>query len=164
MFRRALAGSAALSLIFLASTSHAHKFYVGGAHAAYSLGGATGPYSGFRQNIDLALFPLMLVTNKSRYIETYSGLTAGGSLMMGIGNSPSYASFEVGPAFSSFAGGIATLGPVWRQREVKFEGGTGGQLRVSVDVFLLEVGFRVLTIFSGRGETQATFSIGIGRF
>lgn len=160
----ALALGAGLAVLLGGGTSQARDLPFGGAHAAYGLGGATGPYRGFRQNLDLALFPVLLVMNRGRYIQTDSGLTAGASAVLGFGAYPSYASFEVGPAFSSIAGGVATLGPVWRFGSEKFAQGSGVQLRLSVDFFLVEVGLRVIKIVSGQGETQATLAIGVGRF
>jgi len=104
-------------------------------HTAYGLGGATGPYGGFRQNLDLALFPVHLLTLAPRTKVGDVSLAVGASAMLGFGVYPSYASFEVGPAFSTYLGGIATLGPVVRFGGEKFERGGGAQFRIAADFF-----------------------------
>lgn len=152
---------ALLAVLFAGSSSHASDFEIrgGAGHVAYGVGGATGAYGGFRQNLDLALFPLLL---RRVYKEVW--LTAGASAMLGFDAYPSYASFEVGPGLNWYWGGIASLGPVYRFGSGKFEAGGGGQLRVSVDFMLVEVGLRMIQMVSPDRETQITFMAGVGRF
>jgi hypothetical protein len=126
---------------------------------AYGVGGATGTYGGFRQNLDLALFPVLFPQ-----LDKGIWMTAGASAMLGFGAYPSYVSFEVGPGVNWYWGGIASLGPVFRIGSEKFEAGSGGQLRVSVDFMLVEVGLRIIQIVSPDKETQITFMAGVGRF
>jgi hypothetical protein len=157
-----IGAGAFLATLLAANTSQALEAGLG--HVAYGLGGATGPYSGFRQNLDLAVFPLLFGRLAS---GTYFGdvwLTAGASAMVGFGAYPSYASFEVGPAFSHYFGGIVTLGPAYRFGSGRFEPGGGGQLRVSTDFMLVEVGLRMIEIVAPQAETQLTLMAGVGRF
>ncbi len=131
----------------------------GAGHVAYGVGGATGPYGGFRQNLDLALFPVLFPR-----LHKEVWLTAGASAMLGFGAYPSYVSFEMGPGLNWYWGGIASVGPVYRFGSGKFESGGGGQLRVSVDFMLVEVGLRMIQMVSPDTETQLTFTAGLGRF
>lgn len=152
---------ALLALLLVGSRAHASDFEIraGAGHVAYGVGGATGPYGGFRQNLDLALFPLLFPR-----LDKQVWATAGASAMLGFDAYPSYVSFEVGPALNWYWGGIATLGPVYRFGSAKFEPGGGGQLRVSVDFMLVEVGLRMIQMVSPDTETQITFMAGVGRF
>lgn len=131
----------------------------GAGHVAYGVGGATGPYGGVRQNLDLALFPLLF---RRLYKEVWA--TAGVSAMLGFGAYPSYASLELGPALNWYWGGIASVGPVYRFGSKTFEAGGGGQLRVSADFMLIEVGLRMIQMVAPDTETQITFTAGVGRF
>ena len=150
-----------LSVFLGVGTSEASE---GAGHLAYGLGGATGPYRGFRQNLDLAIFPVLLQTLASGTYVGKVSLAAGASAMLGFGVYPSDASFEVGPAFSTYLGGIATLGPVVRFGGEKFERGGGAQFRLAADILLIEVGLRVIQIVSVPRETQMTLTAGVGRF
>ncbi|HEY4178784.1 MAG TPA: hypothetical protein VGM90_18185 [Kofleriaceae bacterium] len=136
----------------------------GGAHGAYSIGGAVvnGPGDGARSALDVGFnIGFFDVTgNRDGMWDTKNGYTVGASLVTGFSTSPTFAVLELGSATDTgIAGGILSVGPVVR---VDQDPTAGLGLRVAADVLGVEAGVRVIAVGTDT-ELSIAFTIGIGR-
>lgn len=160
--------SAAVGLASLTLASMASANNVGWrGHAAYAVGGAAASDTlgdGLRQGLDLALVvgDFDVTGSRDGFWETRNGPVLGVSSVIGFGSYPSYVSVEVGGSQDTTLAGIAVLGGAL----VRVDPEVGGGLlaRVNADLFLLNVGGKLMGIVAPEPELIGLFTVGLGRF
>jgi hypothetical protein len=143
-----------------------------GLHLAYLGGNTTGKDPQGRSGVDFGIAGLVPLSKSGGGGEnpvawltrSESGLVVGISGVAGL-SSPSYAAVEGGGGWVSFVtGAVATVGPVVRLDDLGL--GVGG--RLAFDLFLLELGVRIIVVplrgSGGTAEGVVAGTIGLGRF
>lgn len=163
--RRAVAGAALLAAL---RPSAAAADEVGfGFHAAYGIAGAFAPADlsrGLRHNLDIAAALALQEIRGSRdgIFSTGKGPMFGASLATGFGEYPTYVVPEVGWGADATIAGLGIMAGV--PIRVDPSAGVGLGLRVNVDLILMNLGFRVISVVTDSPELQLGATIGIGRF
>jgi hypothetical protein len=128
-------------------------------HIALEAGGAAGPVAGPRVGLDVAFAAAFVEPEGGEApvpFTSASGWLLGGAVMV---SAASYAAAEVGYLSYGLFGCSATIGPAVRYLP-SGSAAVGGEASAAVELFLLHVGFRVVSVSDG--DTQVTAVIGIG--
>jgi len=139
----------------------------GGAHLSYGLGGAFAPRgsrAGFRHHIELAavIGPAWEKVTPAGVPNKLSGLLFGGSALVGLGASPSYALADLGygksPGYTA-AGAFLEVGTRLGSTNPIVVG-----VRGNLDVLLANLGVRILVGLEERPELALWITLGLGRY
>ena len=160
--------AAVLVAVFVSRTASAAA-PMGGFHLGYSIGAAAADRnSGLRHGLDLAAM-YGFVTERASGIQSFSGVEGfvfGPSAIIGFGDTPNYLAMDAGYGFSTIAGGLASVGPVYRFGFDKMPKGVGGEVRLAFDFVLVDTGVRIMALRgpASSSEVLATLFLGFGRF
>lgn len=147
-----------------APPARAARFGLRGGHLSYGIGAAAGSDQVLRQNLDLGLVVGWFDVRGSRdgMWSSGEGWLLSASAATGFSFYPTYVDLGVGYGWTTTLAGLGgCLGPALRADP---DPGGGLGLRITADLFMVQLGVHVIGIVGPGAELQATATIGLGRF